>query len=86
MTNALRTPNDYEWLIYSLAERFPIVRHSTLRFIRLGATLARVTGELYFAQDIRLVVRQRILYHRLPALIDDYGYEVWRGSEKILLV
>lgn len=83
MINALRTANDYEWLIYTLADQFPIIQHSTLRFIRLGATLARITGELYFAQNVRMVVRQRILYHRLPAIIDDYGYEIWRGDEKI---
>ncbi len=32
---------------------------------------------------VRLVVRQRILYHRLPALIDWYGYEVWHGVKKL---
>jgi hypothetical protein len=29
-----------------------------------------------------LVVRQRIIYDRLPALIDSYGYEIWQGDEK----
>lgn len=52
-------------------------------FIRLGATLARVAGELFFGSGIRLVVRERILYHRLPAVIDWYGYEVWREDEKL---
>jgi hypothetical protein len=40
--NALRTAADYELFVYTLGEQFPAVRHSTLRFIRLGATLARV--------------------------------------------
>ena len=83
MTNALRTPDDYELFIYSLTEQFPIVQRSTVRFIRLGTTLARVTGELYFEKDVRLVVRERIVYDRLPALIDEYGYEVWRAGEKL---
>lgn len=83
MTNSLRTPEDYELFIYSLTEQFPIVQRSTVCFIRLGTTLARVTGELYFEKKIRLVVRERILYHRLPAVIDEYGYEVWRGEEKL---
>jgi len=52
-------------------------------FIRLGATLARVTGELYFDQGVRVVVRERVLYHRLPAVIDWYGYEVWQGEKKL---
>ena len=51
--------------------------------MRLGATLARVTGELHFDPDLRLVVRERIVYNRLPAVIDGYGYEVWRGLEKL---
>ncbi|MEN8217093.1 MAG: hypothetical protein ABFS56_12140 [Pseudomonadota bacterium] len=48
MNNPLRTPEDYELFLYTLAEQFPSVRSSTLVFIRRGATLARVTGELQF--------------------------------------
>lgn len=70
MSNPLRTPADYESFIYSL-------------FVRRGATLARVIGELYFDKNVRLVVRERIVYHRLPAVIDEYGYEVWQGDEKL---
>lgn len=44
------------------------MRHSTMTFVRRGASLARVAGELHFDQEIRLVVRERILYHRLPAV------------------
>jgi hypothetical protein len=59
------------------------VRRSTVTFVRRGATLARVVGELLFDRDIRLIVRERILYHRLPAVIDWYGYEIWQGDEKL---
>jgi hypothetical protein len=83
MTNELRTPDDYELFIYTLVEHFPIIRRSTVRFVRLGTTLARITGELYFENEVRLTIRQRILYHRLPAIIDGYGYEAWRGEEKL---
>ena len=79
----LRTAEDYELYLYSLTDTFLSVSRSTIAFIRRGATLARVDGELYFDDDIRLVVRERIVYHRLPALIDFYGYEVWRGEEKL---
>ncbi len=41
MTNALRTPDDYELFIYTLTEQFPMVQRSTVRFVRLGTTLAR---------------------------------------------
>jgi len=83
MNNPLRTPDDYELFLYTLTERFPSVRRSTVTFVRLGASLARVAGDLFFEQSIRLVVRERILYHRLPAIIDWYGYEVWHGEEKL---
>jgi len=83
MTDPLRTPEDYELFLYTLVERFPSVRRSTVIFARRGGSLARVVGELYFEQDIRLVVRERVLYHRLPVVIDWYGYEVWRGEEKL---
>ena len=83
MSNPLRTPEDYELFLYTLTEQFASVRRSTVTFVRRGASLARVTGELRFDRDIRLVIRERIVYHRLPATIDEYGYEVWRGDEKL---
>lgn len=83
MSNPLRTPEDYELFLYTLPEQFPSITHSSLSFIRIGATLARVAGELNFDHNLRLTIRQRIVYDRLPAVIDWYGYEVWRGVEKL---
>ncbi len=83
MTDPFRTPEDYELFLYTLTEKFPSIRSSTVVFIRRGATLARVAGELYFTRDIRLVVRERVLYHQLPLALDWYGYEVWHGEEKL---
>jgi len=83
MTNPLKTPEDYELFLYTITEQFPQVRRSSLVFIRLGASLARVKGELFFEKDIRLVVRERVVFHRLPVVLDWYGYEIWRGEEKL---
>lgn len=83
MSVPFRTPDDYELYVYTLADRFPAIQHSTLTFVRLGATLARVAGELFFEDDFRLVVRERLLFHRLPMVLDDYGYEVWQGQYKL---
>jgi len=83
MMNDLRTPEDYEFFLYTLTERFPSVRRSTLTFVRKGMSLARVAGEVFFENGIRLVVRERIVYNRLPAVIDWYGYEVWHENEKL---
>ena len=83
MINPFRTAEDYELFLYSVVEKYPSVQRSTIVLTRLGATLARVAGALFFDCDVRLVVRERILYHRLPAVIEWYGYEVWREGEKL---
>jgi hypothetical protein len=83
MSSPLRTPEDYELFLYTLAEQFPSIVSSTLVFIRRGAALARVEGEIRFDGGLKLVVRERILLNRLPLAIDSYGYEVWRESEKL---
>lgn len=74
MENPLRTDADYELFIYSLADRYASIERSTLTFVRRGHTFARVAGELYFAGGYRIVVRERIVFDRLPAEIDWYGY------------
>jgi len=83
MSHPLRTPEDYELFIYSLPEQFKSIRQSTLTLVRLGTSLARVAGEIHFDGGIRLVVRERLLFERLPVVIDGYGYEVWRGEGKL---
>jgi len=83
LSNPLRTSGDYELFLYTLTDQFPSVHRSTVTFIRRGSTLARVTGELYFDSDIRLVVRERLVYRSPPVVIDWYGYEVWRGNKKL---
>jgi len=83
VNNPLRTPEDYELFLYTFAEQFSCVQRSSLIFVRKGATLARVAGEVIFEKGYRLIVRERILFQRLPAIIDWYGYEVWKGDEKL---
>ena len=83
MSAHLRTLQDYELYLYTLSETFPSIQSSTVALARLGATLARVAGEVYFAQGFRLVIRERLLYDRLPVSIEWYGYEIWRGAERL---
>ena len=80
MNDPFRTLEDYELYLYTLAESFPSVRHSTITLIRQGSTLARVAG---FDNDIRLVIRERVMSQRLPIAVDWYGYEVWQGEQKL---
>lgn len=70
MSEIFRAPEDYELFLYTLVERFPIVSRSTLVFARVGASMARISGELFMQNGIKLI-------------IDGYGYEVWRGDEKL---
>jgi hypothetical protein len=56
MTEPFRTPEDYELFLYTLTERFPSIQRSTLTFVRRGHSLARVSGEIFFARNIRLVL------------------------------
>lgn len=83
MNDPLRTPDDYELFIYTLPDQFKSIRHSTVTLVRLGASLGRVAGELHFDQRLRLVIRERLLFDRLPIVIDWYGYEAWRAEEKL---
>jgi hypothetical protein len=83
MSEDFRTPEDYEFFLYTLTERLPSVRRSTIEFVRRGKTLARVAGGLEFDRGIRLTIRERITFDRLPLAIDWYGYEIWQGDEKL---
>ncbi len=83
MNELFRSPDTYEAFIYTLAESFPVIQQSTLVFVRIGSTLARVSGDVLCQAHIRLVVRERIAFDRLPLVIDGYGYEVWQATTKL---
>lgn len=83
MNDPFRTPEDYELFLYTFPERYSSIRHSTLSFVRRGHSLARVAGEIHFDHGIRLVVVERLVFDRLPLRIEGYGYEVWRGEDKL---
>jgi hypothetical protein len=65
-----------------LQQEFPSILSSTLVVARRGKFVAEVTGEVHLDQGVRLVVYERLYLLREPIAIEDYGYEVWRGSEK----
>ncbi|MFQ5341216.1 MAG: DUF6516 family protein [Anaerolineae bacterium] len=74
--------DSYEQFLYSLPEAYSSIQTSTLVLIRHGRSVAVVRGELHFEQGIRLVVREHLL--ALPTVeITDYGYEVWRGEQRL---
>jgi len=81
--NPLRTIEDYELYLYTIKDKSSLIQHSTLTLIRKGSSLARVSGELHFSQRIKLIMRERVLFDRLPPVIDWYGYEIWQGAKKL---
>ena len=83
MSDPLRTLEDYELFLYTLPEQFKCIHHSTVTLRRRGASLARVSGEIHFDKGFRLVLLERLVADRLPATIEAYGYEIWRGQEKL---
>lgn len=81
--NPLHSLPDYEQFIYALPQQYLSIRRSTLTVIRRGAKVARLTGEIELANGYRIVVREKLSFAETPGLIKGYGYEVWRGGEKL---
>ena len=73
---------EYEQFVYTLQGLYPSIRRSTLTVIRRGAAVARLTGELEIGV-YRIVVREKLSFADGPGQIISYGYEVWRGEEKL---
>ncbi len=73
---------EYELYVYGLPLAHSSIRQSTLVVARLGATVARVTGALRFAGDVRLVVWEHVQFGGAGRIVQ-YGYEVWRGEEQL---
>jgi hypothetical protein len=48
-----------------------------------GRLYAEVAGDIYFSGGHRLAVYERLTWDAGPLAIEDYGYEVWLGNEKL---
>ena len=47
MSSPFRTPQDYELFLYTLIEQIPSIARSAIVFVRVGASKAKVSGELF---------------------------------------
>lgn len=81
--NPLNSLSEYEAFIYGLAQQFPAIVYSTLLVVRRGAGTALVRGEVVFGGGVRLVMSERLMLDDGLVQIVSYGYEVWRGAEKL---
>ena len=71
----------YSELIYSLQTRYTSIRHSTLVLATIGATLAKLEGQVVFAGDIVLDVWELVDFE--AGRILKYSYEIYHAGERI---
>jgi hypothetical protein len=70
---------EYEHFIYSLPDRYPVINYSTLVLKTIGATIAKVEGEIHFPNLIRLRVFE--LVDVANDRIVTYTYQIYRADE-----
>jgi hypothetical protein len=80
MSHLLSRP-DYEQWLYAIPETYASVRSSTVRFFTTSATAGVVEGTVFFQSGHELRVSELVDFAVGDIL--DYGYEVWRGGEKL---
>ena len=81
--NQLTSRAEYEEFIYGLQPQFPAIAYSTLLVVRRGVGTLQVRGEIIFSGGVRLIVAERLMLDGRILRIVSYGYEVWRGAEKL---
>lgn len=74
--------NTYAEFVYSLQTRYSSIRQSTLVIATIGATLAKLEGQVAFAKDIVLDVWELLDFH--AGRILNYSYEIYQGGERIV--
>jgi hypothetical protein len=72
---------DYERLVYTLPDRYPSIRQSTLVVIRRGPAFAELTGVVEFEGEITLTVWEDLNF--VPGVIQGYSYAVNRRGERL---
>ena len=74
---------DYELFVYALQDDHPSIQMSTLTVIRQASDVATVEGEPFFRNGLRMRVLEVVRFDLTPPRFARYGYEVWRGSQKL---
>jgi hypothetical protein len=80
--NVFLSLRDYEEFIYTLKQRYPSIVRSTLVVVPLGRRTAILEGELGFTQGYRISVWEQLSADTGVVVIENYGYELWRDTEK----
>lgn len=72
---------EYELQVYSLPDRYPKIRQSTLVVVRRGPAFAELTGTVEFEGEITLTVWEDLNFVR--GVIQGYGYAVDQRGERL---
>ena len=78
--NPLNSLTDYSRFVAELLHR-PIIEGSTVAVWSDTPYAGVAEGEVFFSNDIRLRLREELDFY--AGLITSYGYEVYRGSERL---
>ncbi len=78
-----RTLPEYELFIYALQDDHAFIQASTLTVVRQASNVATVEGSLFFPNELRLHIMELVRFDLNPPRLTRYGYEVWRGDEKL---
>lgn len=78
--NPLNSLSDYSRFVAELLNR-PTVKHSTVAVWSESLYTGVADGEIFFEHGFRLRVREELDFD--AALIAAYGYEVYRGDERL---
>ena len=81
--NPFQSLRSYEEYVYTLPQQFPSIVSSTLVLARRGRFVGRLSGELTFANGFRITINERISQEPASVVIETYGYELWRGTDKL---
>jgi len=73
----------YREFIYRVDELSPHITRSTLVFYTIGMATAVVTGQIEFTGEVVLTIAEALSFAPDHRRITRYGYQVWRGSEKL---
>lgn len=79
--NELSSISSYEYFVYSLQNRYSEIKISNLILKPTGALVGELVGSLSFANNVRLIVRERLDFKL--HVIKTYSYEVWKDKEKL---
>ena len=71
----------YSEIVYSLQARYASIQRSTLVLATIGATLAKLEGQVTFEGDVVLDVWELVDFE--TRRIRNYSYEIYQAGEKI---